>query len=480
MDSDNALETYVNNMIDEEMIRTQFTRNIINNINGERGSLTQSVFDRTPVPSGFTPVTYYGITDPVEIDDVREVLGIHIRKKLGCEDRRQKASDNKVKSVDRRICHEARQELHKSRLNINDKITSKIKANLRKYSTPVAVWIPDFVEEEVYETFDQVTSSILEMHKKGRAAQDHPDYYLHMIFRHYMNKFHKEAESRGMVTSRQYISILDHLYPVGCSKPPIEFVEFIDMIECTDTDIPNTPIPAKGCSKECIVSEVNFEGLFGISQQRDSIFRSFRRWKERLNNGDNMVYPKYLQAGFHAENLVKEMYVHMGQSDIIQSSFSRMSDKDKESLRECTVNFGNISAIHIESQTMLCLKRKPTPLQRVNYFLFSKNNREVFQTVVRFEEGKLVDSICDSYGWSPEEVSVFKDACNAGSKWKDIHTSDESRRIVMKLLDLFSDLSASIIEYKPISEGGMLMSSADLEKEIVRIESFVDEMEVEE
>ena len=472
MTSNEEMEKYIKTIIEEEIVTKGFTKNKINNIQVGKEKKT-----------GLTPVIYYGETDPVEIDDIRDVLDIHIRKLLGCEGRRKKPSEKKVKSVNLRVCPEARQLLNRSRLDITKKIRLQVKLNRRKYSSHVDVWVTDFVEDMIYESYDQVRAFITEMHKKGEADQDHSDYYIHMVFRHYLRKFHDTAFNLNLVTRRTYQCILDAMYPVGCcSDVPPEFAEFIDRIECTDHKIPRTIIPIKG-GRGCNHNGINFESLPGISYMRDDIYLSFRRWTERLHYGDNMVYPTYLQTGSPVEGMVEKMYESICTSASIATSLEKMDDTTKGSLNKCVATFHGIQTMYIESQAMFCETKQPTSSKRLTYFLTNKSNLKLFTSLFGFDHGFLFNSICKAYGIDDTLVDLMGRVCVAGADWKSVCVTEESRRQIVGVLGLLVRISHDIREYRHISDGGKTIYADDIKREIAMIESStessIDKMEVE-
>jgi len=473
MTSNQEMEKYIKAIIDEEIATKDFTRNKINNIQVGNEKKT-----------GLTPVIYYGDTDPVEVDDIRDVLDIHLRTLLGCEGRRKKPSEKKVKSVNLRVCPEALHLLDRSRLDITKKIRRQVKLNRRKYSSHVDVWVTDFVEDIVHESYDQVGAFIMEMHKKGEADQDHSDYYIHMVFRHYLRKFHDAAYDLNMVTTRTYQCILDAMYPVGyCYYVHPEFAAFIDRIECTDHKIPRTTIPIKG-ERGCSHNGVNFESLPGISRMRDAIYWSFRRWTERLHDGDNMVYPTYLQKGSPVEGMGKKIYESICDSASLATSMEKLDDVTRGSLNTCAEKFNGLqTTLYTDSENMFCDAKQPTYLKRLTYFLEPKANRKFFTSFVGSDYGILFDSICKAHDIEGTIMDLVARVCDAGTHWKSVCKEEETRRQVVRVLSLLVRISHEILVYRHISDGGKMIYADDVKREIAMIESSIessiDTMEVE-
>ena len=142
----------------------------------------------------------------------------------------------------------------------------------------------------------------------GKYDDNDRRYYLHMIFRFYLNEYHKILVRNNLVIEYpSYQAILDHMYPNGCKNGfPPEFISFLNNRADNEFKINSLPVPVKYCGKN-VTYDNNFEDDPEVSSFRSNIYKTFLIWNEHIKNGI-CFYPDYLLKGNKNNEIIKESY----------------------------------------------------------------------------------------------------------------------------------------------------------------------------
>lgn len=141
---------------------------------------------------------------------------------------------------------------------------------------------------------------VCKLHRLGKYAERDPRYYIHMVYRYYMNEFHKQLAAADKVLRFPRLQkVMDIKLSVGCtgSIPP-EFRMYMQDAKGDITKAATLPVPSK-TNSETVVYGYEFESAVPwVPVMRAKIFDMFvelspynspHRFRE--------IYPKYLVKG---------------------------------------------------------------------------------------------------------------------------------------------------------------------------------------
>lgn len=139
---------------------------------------------------------------------------------------------------------------------------------------------------------------VCKLHRLGKHPQNDPRFYIHMVYRYYMNDLHKTLADRDKVLRYPSIQkVMDVKVPVNCvgSTPP-EFRSFLKSSRGDTVFVETLPVPSK-TEPNTVVYGYDFESTVPwVPVIRAKIFNMF----VGLSNSDQaflLVYPKYLVKG---------------------------------------------------------------------------------------------------------------------------------------------------------------------------------------
>lgn len=141
---------------------------------------------------------------------------------------------------------------------------------------------------------------VCRLHRLGKSAERDPRYYVHMVYRFYMNEFHKQLAADDKVLRFPSLQkVMDIKLPVGCtgSIPP-EFRMFLKDAKGDLTKVTTLPVPSKTKS-ETVVYGHEFESTVPwVPVMRAKIFDMFVEISPYSSpHLFREIYPKYLVKG---------------------------------------------------------------------------------------------------------------------------------------------------------------------------------------
>ncbi|CAN0568251.1 unnamed protein product, partial [Ectocarpus sp. 12 AP-2014] len=138
-------------------------------------------------------------------------------------------------------------------------------------------------------------SIIHSLHLLGKYPEKDPRFYIHMVYRYYMNEFHKQLANEDKVLRFPSIQkILDITKPIDCTGGiPAEFRAFVKSSRGNSVSTVTIPVPSKTNANE-VVYTYNFEAAVPwVPVMRAMIFDLFVNLNPRFRE----IYPKYLVRG---------------------------------------------------------------------------------------------------------------------------------------------------------------------------------------
>lgn len=159
---------------------------------------------------------------------------------------------------------------------IRVRVSDKAKTMSGKPS-PVGVFVDgaDDIAEIYYVT--ENAEFINSLHKLGECSQENPRFYVHMIFRYYMNDFHKKMADQGQVLRfPSILKIMDIKNPYVCTLSiPSEFRMFIKSARGDKVSTVTLPVPSKSKADEVIYGYDFESAVPWVPVMRARIFEVF-------------------------------------------------------------------------------------------------------------------------------------------------------------------------------------------------------------
>ena len=133
------------------------------------------------------------------------------------------------------------------------------------------------------------------LHLLGKYPQQDPRFYVHMVYRYYMNEFHKQLANEDKVLRFPSMQkILDSTKPIDCiGAIPAEFRTFVKSSRGNTVSTVTVPVPSKTNANEVVYTH-NFEAdVPWVPVMRAMIFGLFVNMNHRFRE----IYPRYLVRG---------------------------------------------------------------------------------------------------------------------------------------------------------------------------------------
>lgn len=141
---------------------------------------------------------------------------------------------------------------------------------------------------------------VCNLHRLGKHSEENPRFYIHMVYRYYMNELHKHlADGDKVLRFPSMQKVMDVKLPVSCTEStPPEFRMFLRNARGNTVTTVTLPVPSKSRTSD-VVYAYNFEeAVPWVPVMRSWIFDMFAR----LRSPDEphlyrQLYPKYLVRG---------------------------------------------------------------------------------------------------------------------------------------------------------------------------------------
>ena len=209
-------------------------------------------------------------------------------------------------------------------------------------------------------------------------------YYLHMVFRYYLNEYQKLMIKRGSVIKfPSYQNILDNISPNGCKNGfPPEFISFLKDSAGRSFDVRTLPVPIKGCGKN-VTFEYNFEKIPDVSSFRRMIYYNFLKWEEYYTKYDICIFPEFLITGNENNNIIYEAALKSKRNETLKKDIKKLDNIDKEKMDEIIKLDKNIVNLYDKYSTHSFKTSGEQLDERFGYFIF---NRSFFYCMDGFVE----------------------------------------------------------------------------------------------
>ena len=368
----------------------------------------------------------------ISICDIREVLNIYVKNILGEKDRK-KANSRKVSYIEQFLTSSGFKKLKNARNSIRISIRDDTIRMERRSNMPINVWESkdtEDTEEDFTETRGDVETFVSKIHSWGECMENDRKYYLHMVFRYYMNRYHSKASKMGVVLAcPSYQSILDILFPNGCAtRFPSEFRRFLADTEGRTFKTETIPVPVKGSGTE-VKYDYNFELISEVASMRKKISSTFIRWENLLITGKSIVYPIYLHVGDPGNIYISQAVSRANTSGVIRKAIGKLKNISSGMygvLEECC-EIGDIYMLYMERSF-----RSPGEQlkERIGFFMMSRT-RKMFTYV---KKHGVLDDIFENTDTGTENYVPFDNYCTADRQLLSVDRDENTCRSLLMLL----------------------------------------------
>lgn len=311
--------------------------------------------------------------------EIQEILTIYCKNSLG-ENNRKKSTDRKVAYIETTLTKSGLEKVYKAKTILRKIIIEDAKLKERK-TKPVPIWESDCVRnmaslcEDSGDFRSTQEEYIMKMHHWGKYDESDRRFYLHMVFRYYLNEYHKEAkQSKKVIEFPSYQYILDRLEPNGCKTGfPPEFIKFMNESSGRTFRVSSLPVPTKGCGKS-VNYDVNFENIPEVSTFRRMIYANFLRWRDELNNRNHCIYPKYLTTGDPGNSVIREEVTRARAIQNIRNDIYRLERFDTEKMKTIVEKRPEIEKLHEKYSHRVFRTSGEQLEERMGFFLFSRSH----------------------------------------------------------------------------------------------------------
>lgn len=182
---------------------------------------------------------------------------------------------------------------------IRIRVSDKIKKICGK-PDPLGVFKDDSADMRTIYGDTDLKSIVYSLHMLGKYPEKDPRFYIHMVYRYYMNEFHKQLADDDKVLRYPSIQkIMDITEPIdGVVSIPAEFRTFLKSTKGNAVCTVTVPVPSKTNANE-VVYTYNFESaVLWVPVMRAMIFDLFINLNSRgTSDSFREIYPKYLVKG---------------------------------------------------------------------------------------------------------------------------------------------------------------------------------------
>lgn len=275
----------------------------------------------------------------VDTQDLTEALCGYFDMLIGSDKRHEKSIQKKISEVQTNLTKKGSIKFDSCKINIKNYIDEK----KDKTTLPSIVCPSVFKSDDAKELISENNHGfIMKMQKWGTYPDTDRRYYLHMVFRFYVQEYHRYMVEKNLVLfSPSFHMILDILYPNGCKScfPP-EFKTFLLNSGGNIVNITTLPVPSKECSKNVKYGE-NFENISEVSYLRRFIYEKYQTWI----SGKELFYPSFLYNGNVGNDDISRTFIEIYKSDKFNNDLHMLDSlpiKEMEEILDSTSNLNNL------------------------------------------------------------------------------------------------------------------------------------------
>lgn len=363
----------------------------------------------------------------LDVSDIVEILDIYVQEMYG-KTQRKKFYKKKVEQVEHSLSPSGLKKVNDARKFIRRHVENSNRKLQRLSKIPPISKDP---ETDNYGFDDGPKDFIRKMQQWGEFPQNDRRYYLHMVFRFYLQEYHKHSVRNGLVIENpSYQYILDVLYPNGCANRfPPEFRRFL--IDSSGRTFPtiSLPVPMKGSSTQVDYS-TNFEEFSHVSSLRRRIQEIVADWKDRGKG--YQVYPSYLQKGDVNNKVIRERVCHCRKIKSVKEGLRKLRNVDVSKIESVVHDFPQCLTAYDEYMSHVFGTSGEQLRERMTFFM-RNTYREFFRGIF---SAKLVDDIYAASGADLDNFVQFHNFCDMQNKNVQIEKENLCRPLLMVLVEV--------------------------------------------
>lgn len=365
-------------------------------------------------------------TDVVDVDDVREILGMYLSELQG---NRQKSSKIKIERIESSLTPSGLKKVGDARKSMRMQHEAVMRTRQRFAPLPPVVREPS---TENYGFDDGPSAFISRMHSWGNHPEDDRRYYLHMVFRYYFKEYHDHAVLSDMVIEYPtYQFVLDTLEPNGCAnKFPPEFRRFLVDSSGRTITTATLPVPVKG-SATSITYKNNFEANPHVSLLRRKIQAIVVDWKRRGKGYS--VYPSYLRTGDPRNGYIQERVSHAHEVGVVRKGVSKLEGVVPSKMEDLVGKAPESTLAYDRYMSYTFSTRGEQLRERMGFFARG-SYRNIFFAI--YASG-LVEDLFHASGAGMDTFVSFENFCTKGRPIANLlKEEDMSRSLLMVLVEV--------------------------------------------
>lgn len=279
-------------------------------------------------------------------------------------------------------------------------------------------------------------SFFCKLHRLGNYAEEDPRYYLHMVYRYYMNNFHRKlADDNEVLRFPSIQKVMDVKVPVNSvgSTPP-EFRMFLKHAKGNAVTVVTLPVPSKDKANEVVYKYAFEQEVIWVPVMRSRIFHMFTELESRDSRQiAREIYPRYLvkgEGGSEEGNriVVTALALSIEMKDLMQtlSSVQKVSPETKELLRKVLSIDRRVCDIFPRYNNHPFLTEGEQLHERLG-FLLQHSVRGVFRYIAK-KLSSFCNDICAGLSMSYRTMDVFVEYCTTKNSMKYQQRSETTWR----------------------------------------------------
>ena len=264
-----------------------------------------------------------------------------------------------------------------------------------------------------------IRDMIISLHNLGKYPQENPRFYVHMIYRYYLNDFHRRMADQGKVLRfPSILKIMDITHPIDCTLTiPSEFRMFIKSARGNKVAAVTLPVPSKSTANE-VVYGYDFESAVPwVPVMRARMYDLFSGITAKKDDEVvEQIYPKYLVKGENGSEVGNNTVVNALAKSIEMDNLvrtldglERMSPHVKELFDKILAIDARVANVHMRySEHHFHAEGEQLP-ERVGFFA-QESVRGLFQEIAA-SMSSFCDDMYTGLNIKYDTVDLFVEYC---------------------------------------------------------------------
>jgi len=273
------------------------------------------------------------------------------------------------------------------------------------------------------------------LHRLGNYPEENPRYYIHMVYRYYMNRLHRKvADDNEVLRFPSIQKVMDVKVPVNSvgSMPP-EFTMFLKHAKGNNVTVVTLPVPSKETANEVVYKYAFEKVVMWVPAMRSRIFNVFTELESRDSRQvAKEIYPRYLvkgEGGCEEGNrkMVSALARSIEMNDLIQtlSSANKVSSHTQALLRRVLAINHRVADIFPRYNNHPFLAEGEQLRERLG-FLLQDSVRAVFRSIAK--KMSFCANIYSGLGMSYTAMGAFEEYCTTKNFMKYGQRSESTWR----------------------------------------------------